>query len=114
MIPPLNDHGYLPPPVHPATLDEIEGRRIRRSFVDLRAKLEDAIEPRGEGTLVALLSDKPIDAVEMPEMPQTFATPAAARAAIRRIGDELAREFNSEGASAHPPWSIAIRQYRLY
>ncbi len=26
MIPPLNDHGYLPPPVHPATLDEIEKR----------------------------------------------------------------------------------------
>ncbi len=26
MIPPLNDRGYLPPPVHPATLDEIEER----------------------------------------------------------------------------------------
>jgi hypothetical protein len=26
MIPPLNEHGYLPPGIHPATLDEIEER----------------------------------------------------------------------------------------
>ena len=64
--------------------------------------------------IVALLSDKPINAVETPDRPKTFSTAAAVRAAIRRIGHELAREFNSEGASVHPPWSIAIRQYRVY
>lgn len=26
MIPPFNEHGYLPPGIHPATLDEIETR----------------------------------------------------------------------------------------
>ena len=26
MIPPFNEHGYLPPGIHPATLDEIEAR----------------------------------------------------------------------------------------
>jgi hypothetical protein len=31
MIPPFDDDGYLPPGVHPATLDEIEGRFGRES-----------------------------------------------------------------------------------
>lgn len=26
MIPPFDEHGYLPPGIHPATLDEIEAR----------------------------------------------------------------------------------------
>ena len=31
MIPPFDDHGYLPPGVHPATLDEVEARFGRES-----------------------------------------------------------------------------------
>ena len=31
MIPPFDEHGYLPPGVHPATLDEIEARFGRES-----------------------------------------------------------------------------------
>jgi len=26
MIPPFNEHGYLPPGIHPATIDEVEAR----------------------------------------------------------------------------------------
>ena len=26
MIPPFKDHGYLPPGIHPATLEEVEAR----------------------------------------------------------------------------------------
>jgi hypothetical protein len=26
VIPPFNEHGYLPPGIHPATLDEVESR----------------------------------------------------------------------------------------
>ena len=50
-------------------------------------------EPRGEGTMVAVLSEKPISALDTPDKPKTFATPQAARAAIRRIHDELARNL---------------------
>src|SRR5271163_1985205 len=50
-------------------------------------------EPRGEGTMVAVLSDKPIGALDTPDKPKTFPTPQAARAAIRRIHDELARNL---------------------
>ncbi|HEY3245996.1 MAG TPA: hypothetical protein VGM03_21855 [Phycisphaerae bacterium] len=31
MIPPFDHSGYLPPGVHPATLDEIEARFVRGS-----------------------------------------------------------------------------------
>jgi hypothetical protein len=31
MIPPFDEHGYLPPGVHPATLDEVEARFGRES-----------------------------------------------------------------------------------
>lgn len=31
MIPPFEEHGYLPPGVHPATLDEVEARFGRES-----------------------------------------------------------------------------------
>ena len=50
-------------------------------------------EPRGEGTIVAVLSDKPISALDTPDKPKTFATPEAGRAAIKRIHDELARSL---------------------
>jgi secreted trypsin-like serine protease len=50
-------------------------------------------EPRGQGTIVAVLSEKPISALDTPDKPKTFATPQAARAAIRRIHDELARNL---------------------
>ena len=33
MIPPFDEHGYLPPGVHPATLDEVEDRFGRESEV---------------------------------------------------------------------------------
>jgi Domain of unknown function (DUF4384) len=54
-------------------------------------------EPRGEGTMVAVLSEKPISALDTPDKPKTFATPQAARAAIRRIHDELARNLQVVG-----------------
>ena len=56
-------------------------------------------EPRGEGTMVAVLSEKPISALDTPDKPKTFATPQAARAAIRRIHDELARNLGVVGSA---------------
>ncbi len=39
MIPPFNEHGYLPSGIHPATLDEVEARFGRESEVR-RAQME--------------------------------------------------------------------------
>lgn len=39
MIPPFDEHGYLPPGTHPATLDEIEARFGRESELR-RAQME--------------------------------------------------------------------------
>src|SRR5271163_2816558 len=94
-------------------------------------------EPRGEGTIVAVLSEKPIGALDTPDKPKTFATPQAARAAIRRIHDELARNLQvvgvveghgkadkagtagseghvKAGIAGHPDWSIAIHKYTIH
>ena len=89
-------------------------------------------EPRGEGTIVAVLSEKPISALDTPDRPKTFATPQAARAAIRRIHDELARNLLvtattgaqshvaaaqshvKAGIEGHPDWSIAIHKYTVH
>ena len=71
-------------------------------------------EPRGEGTMVAVLSDKPLSAVDTPDKPKTFATPEAARAAILRIHDELARSIQVKaGIEGHPDWSIAVHKYTI-
>ena len=89
-------------------------------------------EPRGEGTIVAVLSEKPISALDTPDKPKAFATPQSARAAIRRIHDELARNLGvvatpgaqshvpgvqshaKAGIEGHPDWSIAIHKYTVH
>ena len=72
-------------------------------------------EPRGQGTIVAVLSDKPISALDTPDKPKTFATPEAGRAAIKRIHDELARSLQVRaGIAGHPDWSVAVRKYTIH
>jgi secreted trypsin-like serine protease len=72
-------------------------------------------EPRGQGTIVAVLSEKPISALDTPDKPKTFATPEAGRAAIRRIHDELARSLQVKaGIQGHPDWSIAVHKYTIH
>lgn len=49
MIPPFNEHGYLPPGIHPATMDEIDARfgqlsELRRAQMDsIRWMIEIAV-----------------------------------------------------------------------
>ena len=72
-------------------------------------------EPRGQGTIVAVLSDKPISALDTPDKPKTFATPEAGRAAIKRIHDELARSLQVKaGIQGHPEWSVAVHKYTIH
>jgi hypothetical protein len=51
MIPPFNEHGYLPPGIHPATLDEIAERfgqesELRRDQMESLRWLVDAVVAR--------------------------------------------------------------------
>jgi hypothetical protein len=57
VIPPLDDHGYLPPGVHPATLDEIAERfgmqnKIRSAQMDSLRWLADLAWRAGASCLV--------------------------------------------------------------
>lgn len=57
MIPPFDDHGYLPAGVHPATLEEIEGRfgretEVRRAQAESLRWLVDLARRAGIGRLV--------------------------------------------------------------
>lgn len=57
MIPPFDEHGYLPPGVHPATLDEIEARfgresELRRVQMESLRWLVDLAKRAGAARLV--------------------------------------------------------------
>ncbi len=71
-------------------------------------------EPRGSGVIVALLSDKPLSSLDLPQAPKTFVSPEAGVGAIHRLRDELARSlpFDRTRSSA-PPWSVAYHAYQI-
>lgn len=71
-------------------------------------------EPRGEGLMVAVLSDKLLTSLDLPGAPKTFASLDAAREAIRRLRDELARNLEIKAdAAGNPPWSVAMHKYTI-
>jgi hypothetical protein len=99
-------------------------------------------EPRGEGMMVAILSEKPVDAIDTLDKPKSFAPPEALKT-IKRIHDALARDLVVEGEPApaaaptpaaeptpaaqpspvaeptpapapHPDWSIAFQKYNVH
>jgi secreted trypsin-like serine protease len=67
-------------------------------------------EPRGKGTMVAVLSDTPITSLDTPQGPKTFATPEEAIAALSRLRGELSRDVRPE---AKPNWSIDVHEYKV-
>ena len=72
-------------------------------------------EPRGEGVIVAVLSDQPLASLRTPDLPRTFDDKAAGLSLLAQVHDELAGWMKSapDGA-AHPPWSIALRKYTIH
>jgi len=57
MIPPFDEHGYLPPGIHPATLDEVEARfgcesEVRRVQMDSLSWLVDLARRAGVQRLI--------------------------------------------------------------
>jgi secreted trypsin-like serine protease len=71
-------------------------------------------EPRGQGLMVAVLRDKPLQVVDIPAAPKTFDTPTQALAAIERLRKELIvnATVNPSGA-LDPNWSVAIAPYTI-
>jgi hypothetical protein len=57
MIPPFDEHGYLPPGIHPATLDEVEARfgcesELRRVQMESLRWLVDLARRAGVARLI--------------------------------------------------------------
>jgi secreted trypsin-like serine protease len=72
-------------------------------------------EPRGKGIMVAVLTDKPITSLDIPNGPKAFASSEEAIAALARLRDELrSRGLRpSDGGGAAPNWSVNVREYTV-
>lgn len=94
-------------PAHPMLVPDY--RNVYRGF-NIRIS-----EPRGEGMIVAVLSDQPLASLSTPDVPKTFDDKAASLSLLAQVHDELAGRMKSapDGA-ARPPWSIALRKYTIH
>jgi secreted trypsin-like serine protease len=71
-------------------------------------------ERRGNGIIVAVLSDKPLTSLEIPPAPETFATSQQASTALRALRSELTRGLRPVTNEAEKPkWSVAARRYTV-
>jgi secreted trypsin-like serine protease len=71
-------------------------------------------EPRGNGVIVAVLSDKPIGSLDIPAAPKAFDTRQQASAAIQRLRTELTRGLRPVTDEVEKPkWSVAQRPYSV-
>jgi hypothetical protein len=66
--------------------------------------------PAGDGILVAVLSDKPMNWLSEPETPRTFSTRADALGFVARLGELMARDMTVEPRDK-PRRSIAVAPY---
>ena len=71
-------------------------------------------EPRGQGLMVAVLSDKPIRTVDIPATPKSFKTQKEAIAIIERLRQELVRNATVNPSGGFDPnWSVGITPYTI-
>jgi secreted trypsin-like serine protease len=71
-------------------------------------------EPRGDGVMVAVVSDKPLTSLDLPQSPKSFASPKEGVEVIHRLRDELARSLPPDRkSSSAPPWSVAYHGYKV-
>jgi hypothetical protein len=70
-------------------------------------------EPRGQGIMMAVLSDEPLKDLPTPDAPRSFGR-TDALALIGRLRDELkSRMAGARDGHEHPPWSVAMRKYTI-
>ena len=71
-------------------------------------------EPRGSGTMVAILSDEPLKGLPTPDSPRSFGRDDALPL-IDRLREELkSRMSGAREGYEHPPWSVAMRKYTIH
>jgi hypothetical protein len=71
-------------------------------------------EPRGEGAIVAVLSDQPLKSLDTPKSMKVY-DKASGLALVSRLHDELANRMRAtRDADAHPPYSMAVRKYVVH
>ncbi|RTL84512.1 MAG: trypsin-like serine protease [Hyphomicrobiales bacterium] len=71
---------------------------------------------RGKGMMIAVLSDKPLKSIGVPDSPKTFTSPREAELTIEILRKELmhnltAQAGNRTGSGLKPNWSIDIEGY---
>jgi secreted trypsin-like serine protease len=71
-------------------------------------------EPRGEGMIVAVLSDEPLKGLPTGDSPRSMGRDQAL-SLIGRLKDELkSRMAGARDGYEHPPWSVAMRKYTIH
>ncbi|EGP09592.1 putative serine protease [Bradyrhizobiaceae bacterium SG-6C] len=68
--------------------------------------------PIGEGLLVAILSEKPLQSVPLPDVPKTMDRPEALEYFSKLTG-ELSRDLQVGASFDRPGWSFAVQPYRI-
>jgi secreted trypsin-like serine protease len=70
-------------------------------------------EPRGEGAIVAVLSEQPLKSLDTPKSMKVY-DKASGLALLSRLHDELKTRMQSSRDDAHPPYSMAVRKYTIH
>jgi hypothetical protein len=70
-------------------------------------------EPRGDGAIVAVLSEQPLKSLDTPKSMKVY-DKASGLALLSRLHDELANRMRTARDDAHPPYSMAISKYRIH
>jgi hypothetical protein len=70
-------------------------------------------EPRGEGAIVAVLSEQPLKSLDTPKSMKVY-DKASGLALVSRLHDELKTRMQTARDDAHPPYSMAVRKYTIH
>ena len=71
-------------------------------------------EPRGQGIMVAILSDEPLKGLPASDSPRGMGHNEAL-SLIERLQEELkSRMAGARDGYEHPPWSVAMRKYTIH
>ena len=71
-------------------------------------------EPKGLGTIVAILSDEPLKGLPTPNGPRTMEQNEALSLIDRLRGELKSRMAGARDGYEHPPWSLASHNYTIH
>ena len=71
-------------------------------------------EPRGDGMIVAILSDDPLKSLPTPDAPRSMDKRDALSALARLRAELTSRMIGKRDGFAHPSWSMAAHKYTIH